>query len=298
MRFQSLAPGTPPAQHRAMPAAATATHRARLFALVAGAAVLLGALALGGGCGLFGRHDAEAQSDDDGYGLEPPNGPECVVDTDCVAAASSCCECPAFALPVSSGWDDSCEDVLCPREPDDPCDSVAPACQEGTCTLACVPVVCEQVCDGGFAVDAAGCLVCECGGGAPIAECVVDADCAQVPGDCCGCARGGVDTAVPASDIDGFADQLDCSTDEAEACPDVDVCDAESVPRCLGGSCTLAAAPSEDADAGLPPPASDVLPCGTTAYPPCPEGFVCTLNDPAANENGLDGVGVCVDQDG
>ena len=276
MRFQPLACGTLPA----------GSHRMRLPRIAAVALTTVVAAATG--CGAFGDG---AAAQEDGDSLDPAaTEPECALDSDCIAAASSCCDCPAFALPSSSRWDDSCEDVLCPISDD--C-GVAAVCRAGTCVLACEPVTCDEVCERGFVVGVSGCLVCECGS-APTSECSIDADCVEVPADCCGCARGGYDTALPAAAAADFSASLECGNEAA--CPEVNVCDPTATARCADGYCALVAAPpTQPPDGGATPPVELIL-CGTTEYPPCPDGYDCILNDPAANDMGVVGVGVCVAQ--
>ncbi len=234
----------------------------------------------------------------------PDDGPplagaaECVIDEDCVAAGSSCCECPTFALPASSGWESSCEEVGCPAPTG--CATTEVACEAGSCVLRCQPVQCDTVCDSGFAADEMGCLVCpssasDCpmpDGPAPT-SCEADSECVEVPADCCGCALGGVDTAVPSWEVDGFLGGFGC--DDEPDCPGVDVCDSSLVPRCIGGDCQLAEpAPDENGgDAGAGPAPSGGAYCGTSDYPACPEGMVCCLNDPAYEDANAAGVGVC-----
>jgi hypothetical protein len=173
------------------------------------------------------------------------------------------------------------------------------ACEGGSCLLRCQQVQCDTLCDAGFDADEMGCLVCpqtpeECPGldAPPAAACESDSDCVQVPADCCGCARGGVDTAVPTWEVDGFLGGFGC--DDEPECPDVDVCDPSLVPRCIGGDCQLAEAPIDEGDdAGAGPAPSGVAYCGTSEYPPCSDGMVCCLNDPAYEDANAAGVGVC-----
>jgi hypothetical protein len=220
----------------------------------------------------FGAAEADAVGDDDSAAA-----PECATAMDCVLASSTCCGCGDFAMP-DRGWQDSCEEVECGEPEPGACPAVMAACVDGACTTACTSVSCDLSCEGGFATDAAGCLVCACAAGAdPVASCSADADCVAVPADCCGCARGGTDTAVLASDADGYQAGLDCDSDAA--CPEVDVCDPMAVPRCISGQCRLgeAGSPQDDAQA-----------CGRDDLPPCPEGTVCVLNaDPDASSEGL-----------
>jgi hypothetical protein len=101
----------------------------------------------------------------------------------------------------------------------------------------------------------------------------------RIPADCCGCERGGEDRAAPATLADDLVESLMCPADPA--CPDVDVCDPSSVPRCLGGTCVLAGAPMD----------AETSECGRPDLPPCPDGTVCVLNADA--EASSQGVGTC-----
>jgi hypothetical protein len=222
------------------------------------------------GCSLY-RADVQSVAGDDTM-----PGIECETAADCMLAASSCCACPDFAMPAGSP--NGCDQVECPMPAD--CPPLVAACDQGVCTTACAPAPCDLQCDGGFLTDPNGCLACACGADTdPPSACTVDADCVEVPADCCGCAHGGSDQAVPAADAEAAAEALMCPS--SPACPDVDVCDPSLVPRCLGGGCVLA------------PSTMDGLGsfCGTPDLPPCPDGTVCVLNaDPDANQQG---VGTC-----
>lgn len=224
-----------------------------------------------------------AGGDQGGGGAGSPEGVECELASDCVAAGSTCCECPAFAVPASSGYEEGCADVACDPAPTG-CSLTEPACQGGRCALVCSPLVTDTVCDTGFARDDFGCLLDTCaaapGDGA---ECEGDGDCVQVPADCCGCALGGADTAVPAGSEDEYHDSLACPPDPA--CPGVDVCDPGAAPRCITGVCQLVASPDGDG-------AGSVL-CGTADSPSCPEGQVCVLNHPDAPDATQAGAGSC-----
>jgi hypothetical protein len=179
--------------------------------------------------------------------------------------------------------DDSCDAVDCPPPPE-PCADLRAACVDGVCAAVCAPVACELSCGSGFEVDAAGCLTCACAAPPPAAvACTEDAECVQVAADCCGCARGGADTAVPAAEADRFSESLMCpDPPSGAACPEVDVCDPSEAPRCRGGQCVLEGDPDDGADAPG---------CGRPDLPTCPEGTVCVLNaDPEAS---MDGVGSC-----
>lgn len=239
-----------------------------------------------------------ASEDNDPGGYVPPQGGggdigECAIDSDCRAAGPTCCECPTHALPATSESFDACDDASnC--DPGGDCALTEAVCASGQCVLQCAAVSCELSCESGFRADDFGCLTCECeepltGG----TMCADDLDCVQVPADCCGCARGGADTAVPAADAEAFTGAFDC--DSQPACPDVDVCDADSEPRCVNGTCQLAAGGGdngEDADGGASAPQPAY--CGTPEYPPCPAGSECVLNDPDANDANMAGVGVCL----
>jgi hypothetical protein len=236
-----------------------------------------------------------AELADDGVD-DPAPDVECGVDADCAPAAASCCECPTFALSVATGWADACADVVdtC-ADPSfaEACPLTEAVCADGACALRCQAVVCETACDTGFARDEGGCLLCECAGGSPPAsECVDDGDCVRTRADCCGCEQGGADTAVPADQQTDFEAGLDC--DPSPVCPGVDVCEPGAEPRCVAGSCALAAAP----DPGLTPDAGpddspgDTVYCGGP-YGACPAGHVCVLNDPSASDAADMGVGAC-----
>lgn len=202
--------------------------------------------------------------------------PGCTVDDDCVAAAATCCDCPAFAVGVDDPASRACTGVVCPMPSACP-NNVRAACDGGTCVLACVEMACPTACANGYQLDATGCLSCECAGAAP-GGCTVDSDCVQARADCCGCARGGVDTAVLASEQMAYDAALGCEADAA--CPDVDVCEPGAEPRCVQGRCELLSM-------GMLPQQA----CGRPDLPPCPEGTVCIVNaDAGANEQG---VGVC-----
>lgn len=237
---------------------------------------------------------SEGRDDSGGGPLTPtdPASAECTTDSDCTAAGESCCDCPSFAVPRATGWDESCEDVTC-DEPPSSC-STAAACDRGQCVLRCAEVACsaDASCPAGFARDAAGCLTCACAEvtDPAAAQCQVDADCVQVPADCCGCAEGGADTAVPASDADRAVDELGC--DGNASCPGVDVCDPSARARCLAGSCRLSAdsGGGDGQDGGLG--GGDTL-CGTPELAPCPAGQQCVVNDANSPQASEMGVGVC-----
>lgn len=213
----------------------------------------------------------------------------CTDDRDCVLAGPSCCECPTYATTIASGWAQGCANVECTGTDaatggPSACPALVAQCTFGTCTAACAPIACDLTCGAGFAPDPSGCLTCACNAMPAPAQCEVDTDCAQVPADCCGCARGGADTAIPRGSLAEHDDRLMCPDDPGDvACPDVSTCDPQQVPRCQGGQCTLAG-PGEPTQ----PPAGA---CGRPDLPPCPPGQVCTLNrDEGAGPLGL---GVC-----
>jgi hypothetical protein len=241
-------------------------------------------LALLAGCPA--QDAAEVTAPDRDYS-DPASLAECISDDDCEPAASACCECPSFALPVSDGFGQACTDVGCGAPAG--CPAVQAACLDGACALRCAPVACDITCEAGFAADEMGCLVCACAALPPqTAECQIDTDCAQVPADCCGCARGGQDTAVPAGQVEDHIDALDCPLEPA--CPGIDTCMENYVPRCVQGACALAAPP--DTDTTTP---DEPQRCGTTSLPSCPQDQVCVLNDPTAEQATAAGLGVCRD---
>jgi hypothetical protein len=223
---------------------------------------------------------AENAAVDDRDGDDAAGAGECVTADDCTLAQTTCCGCDDYGVPSWDAGNEGCDLVECPEPAPSGCPSVVPACVDGACTLACAPTTCELSCTGGFATDAAGCLTCDCAQEPAAPECAGDADCVRVPADCCGCAGGGSDTAVPASEAEDFGASLECPPDPA--CPDIDVCDADLVARCAGGQCVL--------DGGAPP-GDRPPPCGSPELPPCPEGTVCVLN--AETDSSMDGLGVC-----
>jgi hypothetical protein len=154
----------------------------------------------------------------------------------------------------------------------------------------CSQVVTERQCERGFASDTFGCLLDQCaaledGPGTRDGECQEDLDCTQVPADCCGCQRGGADTAVHVDDAADHLAHLGCSPDPA--CPGVDVCEPDAVPMCVAGQCHLV---TSGADGGSGPGATL---CGSPETGACPAGTVCVLNHPEASEATQLGVGSC-----
>ncbi len=198
----------------------------------------------------------------------------CTLDADCVLAATSCCTCPTFAVALGDPAYTGCAGIGC-TPPSCP-NSVRAVCAGGTCALACAPLACATSCADGYAIDATGCLECAC---AVVSEpaCTSDADCARTRADCCGCARGGSDTAVPTSDLAAFDASLGCPA--APSCPASDTCPPDLEPRCIEGACRL-----------LPPTPAGA--CGRTDLAACPDGERCTINVDA--EATAYGVGVCM----
>jgi len=225
--------------------------------------------------------DSGANGDDETDGEVPGSSSAyCTHDYECALAASACCACPSYAGSIYDPAVDACGGVMCPSEPD--CENnVRAACdlQSNQCVLQCVELACDQSYEGGFAMDpATGCLACVAGGGTDASMgCEADTDCVQTREDCCGCANGGEDTAVLASERGAFDASLGCSA--STTCPGVNRCEVEAAPRCIQGACVLT-------PATLPSNA-----CGRGDLPACPSGQACTLNhDPSATELG---VGVC-----
>jgi antistasin family protein len=224
--------------------------------------------------GCPGALDAkESLPGDDGSNLPAP---ECASAFDCVAAAAKCCDCPTFAVPKTDPGGAACNSVACPMPSMCP-DNVAPACVGGKCELACLASTCALSCPDGFVTDAAGCLTCEC---AQVTQrgCQVASDCARVRADCCGCTRGGEDTAVPVADVAAHDAALACNANPY--CPGVDTCAPDLAPECVQGTCELLSG-------GIPGNA-----CGRPDLPDCPVGTACTINSDAAAT--AQGVGVCV----
>jgi hypothetical protein len=150
-------------------------------------------------------------------------------------------------------------------------------CAAGRCVLACVAMECRSSCLFGFAADASGCLTCDCAQ-PDLHACLSDGDCVRVRADCCGCERGGQDTAVLAEDAAEHDADLHCPA--APQCPKVNTCTDEA-PTCVFGRCVLTE------PTALPPDA-----CGRFDLRPCPAGQDCVVNGPDTriNEQGL---GLC-----
>jgi len=231
----------------------------------------------------FGAGDSAETGTDPGAGAPAPGAGQCITDGDCEAVASSCCDCPTFALPVFDGVAGTCEDVTCNAPLD--CPAQQAICDtSGTCVLACAEVSCDLSCSNGFALDEAGCATCACAAVDDTLQCETAADCQEVPADCCGCARGGKDTAVATTEAAAFIDALGCTG--SEACPEVDICDAAAEPTCHFGRCLLVNPALAD-DPG-------VAVCGATDSPTCPEGTACVLNPRAHPMVAAAGLGACL----
>jgi hypothetical protein len=254
--------------------------------------------------GAAGGDDGGDDGDGAGDGSSPPPGAEveCGDADDCVAVASTCCECPTFAVPVGSGFDEGCSRVECGGDEPTGCAAVEAACVDARCQLVCEPVDATRTCALGFARDGFGCLLDACREDAPdeLLACAADGDCTQVQADCCGCERGGADTAVATAAVDDYIDSLAC--DPQPRCPEVPVCDASLVPRCIAQACTLAPGDdggSDDGDGGdgdggdgeSPGGEGDL--CGVPGYTSCQAGLMCVLNHPDGGDATDIGVGTC-----
>lgn len=199
---------------------------------------------------------------------------ECTSDSECVPAGLKCCDCPTYATPTTDPAAQACGGVMCPAST---CpDNVRAACQAGQCVLACKPLACSMTCADGYVIDATGCEECACA--APTARsCAADSDCVRTRADCCGCAGGGTDTAVLASEQASYDASLMCPAQPA--CGGPNTCAPDLAAACVEGSCALVS----------PLPAGA---CGRPDLPACPGGQTCTLNAvDAATERG---VGVCM----
>ncbi|MBL4633154.1 MAG: hypothetical protein JKY56_04735 [Kofleriaceae bacterium] len=265
-----------------------------MFRFLASLLFLLGVSQGISGCELSANSE-RANDDDPNDSPEPGDGgggggggapvqANCELPSACVLAASTCCECPSFAVPSSDGFVDSCEDVDC--EASEICPAVVASCDGNQCQVACAAVATEAQCEFGFVRDSAGCLLDECVSGFSLIACEQASDCQQIPSDCCGCARGGRDQAVLASDAAAVAKGLACTGQES--CPEIDVCDSTESPQCVAGACVLTTSDTTD----IPP---SVTLCGTLALGPCSDGFTCLLNYAAEETASALGVGVCVE---
>jgi hypothetical protein len=199
---------------------------------------------------------------------------ECASDIDCTLAAAKCCDCPTFAVPANDPAHKACGGITCPAPtPADRCPkNVTASCVAGACVLECASFAATGSCPGGYALDPTGCLEDAC---ATVTQpqCSANTDCVRTRADCCGCQRGGTDTAVPALDAAAFDAGLGCSS--SPTCPGNDTCAPNLAPRCIEGACELT----------TPLPANA---CTGT----CPGTQRCMLNvDPTAT---MQGVGVCM----
>lgn len=231
------------------------------------------------GCPLSksGEADFGNGSDSVDAGAGSPR-PLCMADSECELAASSCCECPTFATNRADPASNACDGVACPNPPVCPA-NVRAACDQvrHECTVACVAMTCATSCADGYAIDPdTGCLSCACAAPTQAAGCRADTDCVETREDCCGCARGGRDTAVLASERSAYDQGLFCPSNPQ--CPGLDTCDPADAPRCIQGSCTLTA---------------DVRPANACAADgSCPAPMRCVVNQDSAAS--MYGVGVCV----
>ena len=227
------------------------------------------------GCQLIGQNDAIEPGIGSGSGNGSGLGPaECMIDSECVAVGVKCCDCPTYAVPAADPAHRACAGIACPLSQ---CSqNLRAACVAHACVLACAPIVCAASCTDGYATDAAGCLTCACAMPAN-RGCFLDSECQRVRADCCGCQRGGTDTAVPHSQADAHDLGLMCPS--VPSCPSVDTCAPDLAPTCVQGTCQLISG-------GLPAQA-----CGRPDLPACTGGAVCTLN--ASTAATLQGVGVC-----
>lgn len=238
-------------------------------------AVLVASASLGGWAGCVGAATFE---DSAGDGAGAPNGiPSCRVDADCVPASDTCCGCPTFAVTRGDPYVRACENVDCPAA--ECAGNVTARCNEDArCELACKPLACDPsgpACALGYAVDANGCLSCQCADPAPNG-CTADTQCVQTRADCCGCQQGGFDTAVLVADRPGFDAMLMCAAEPA--CPGIDTCTTDE-PTCVQGRCELVS------------PELPVGACGRADLPACTDGRSCLVN--VSDQANMHGVGVC-----
>ena len=225
--------------------------------------------------GCLGKTAADAANGGD----DKDGAPElaCIDDSQCVAVAPTCCDCPTYATTIGDPTYQACADVMCPPNMGT-CPPVTAGCNSmGSCELRkCTAIQCPADCPGGYAPDANGCLTCACAepssGG-----CMTDNDCVETRGDCCGCAQGGKDIAVLKSDQAAYDGSLMCPAQPT--CPGINVCDSGQGPHCVSGGCVLTAN-------ALPANA-----CGRPDLPPCPPGTHCTVN--ASDPANMQGVGTC-----
>lgn len=225
-------------------------------------------------CGGFddrGVGEPGYEDDGPGAGLPRPRQP-CDDDSDCVAVGATCCGAPSYAVNRDDPSYRACAGVSCP-DPEMGSDVAAVCSAAQQCELACPPTETELACVDGFDRSTGGCLVASCA--VRDAQCTLDSECVRTREDCCGCARGGRDTAVPASQRAAFDAALGC--DDEPACPGIDSC-TDELPTCAQGRCDL-----------LPP--LPVGACGRRDLPSCAPSETCMLNiNDVAN---LHGVGIC-----
>lgn len=237
------------------------------------------ALALVAACPGNEQPGADGYGGDDN-GMEHPTtggAPECSVASDCAPAAATCCDCPSYAAPKSDPAVQACSGVMCP--PGNTCPAnVEVACNAGRCELACVAMTCSNSCANGYALDASGCLSCDCAE-VTTSACAADADCTEVDADCCGCAAGGKDTSVATADHAAWNSMLAGMCPASPTCPGANTCDANAVPSCVQGACQL-----------IEPVTG--TPCGRDDLPACPTGTACIVN--ASNPANDHRVGVCL----
>jgi len=224
--------------------------------------------------GALGTGSGDNGSGAGGQGATPA---ECAVAADCTPEGPKCCDCPTHAVPITDPSARACSEVDCaPMTCGSPMQA---ACEAGRCVLECSPVACDPslVCENGFATDANGCLTCTCAAPPAPAACRVDGDCAETRQDCCGCALGGKDTALPADQVASYDASLGCSA--TPVCPGYDACAPDLAAKCVQGECALV---------------SGVLPanaCGRADLAACASGELCTVN--ANDQATMYGVGVC-----
>ncbi len=236
------------------------------------------------GCPSTGKDAPLANGGDDdfagdaGVGSNPAPAVPCDEDTDCALAGATCCACPSFAVAANDPGQKACSSIDCP--PMDCPTNLRAACTNRTCQVACAATTCSNSCPEGFAADANGCLTCACfQAGAD--SCAQDADCAEVAAECCGCAHGGTDFAILASQAAAYEQSLNCPA--SPQCPNQNTCVPDAAPHCIQGSCLL----------GAPDPLPGNA-CGRPDLMACPSDQVCVLNSNAGADRL--GVGVCTPQ--
>ena len=240
---------------------------------------LVAMLALVAGCPGAIKEDGQAAGDDgngsgSGFGSVPA---ECAQAIDCVPAGPKCCDCPTHAVPASDPTQKACAAVDCgPMSCGSPMEA---ACVNQRCELVCAPVACDAnaSCPYGFETDANGCLTCTCAQAPSAPQCSLDNECARVKDDCCGCAMGGKDTAIPQTDVASHDAMLGCSANPS--CPGGNTCAADLSARCVQGECELVSGQ-------IPANA-----CGRADLAMCPAEQACTVN--ANDQATMYGVGVC-----